>query len=87
MGMGICKGCGKQIIWIKTSAGKSMPCDHTPITYWQKEKAAGKVVTPNGEVLSCEFVGDLNQATGIGYISHYATCPQSAHFRRHAKQL
>lgn len=22
-----CKGCGEQIIWIKTLAGKAMPCD------------------------------------------------------------
>lgn len=82
MSAGTCRGCGVKIVWIKTSAGKSMPCNPDPVTYWQKAKAAGKVVTPNGEVLSCEFEGDLHEATGIGYISHYATCPQAARFKR-----
>lgn len=25
--MSKCKGCGKEIIWLKTKAGKSMPCE------------------------------------------------------------
>lgn len=77
-----CRGCGESIVWIKTPAGKSMPCDSTPVTYWAKPKAAGKVVTPNGEVVSCEFEGDLHTATGIGYISHFSTCPQATKFKR-----
>ena len=77
-----CKGCGKTILWIKTVSGKSMPCDPEPVTYWEKQKAAGKVVTPNGEVISCEFDGDTSKATGTGYISHYATCPSAGQFRK-----
>lgn len=77
-----CKGCGKPIIWIKTARGKSMPCDDELVMYWAKQKAAGKVVTPNGEVISCEFEGDISEVTGLGYISHYATCPSAGQFRR-----
>ena len=25
--MSVCKGCGKEIVWITTVNGKSMPCD------------------------------------------------------------
>ena len=75
--MATCKGCGAKIIWI----GK-IPCDPALVTYWQKSKAKGKVVTPNGEVLSCEFSGDLNKATGVGYVSHWSTCPCAGQFRR-----
>lgn len=75
--MAKCKGCGAEIIWI----GK-MPCDPERVTYWAKPKAPGKVVTPNGEVISCVFEGDLQQATGVGYVSHWATCPQAGKFRR-----
>ena len=72
-----CKGCGAPIIWI----GK-MPCDPEQVVYWQKPKAKGKIVTPNGEVISCEFSGEQNAATGIGYIPHWATCPQASQFKR-----
>lgn len=80
--MGKCKGCGQEIIWIMSPAGKVIPCDPEQVTYWQKPKAPGKVVTPNGMMLSCEFDGDLQQATGIGYIPHWATCPKAGEFRR-----
>ena len=82
MKRGRCRGCGAEIVWIYTSSGKNMPCDSKPVLYWQKAKAPGKVVTPNGETLSCEFQGDIDTATGIGYISHFSTCPKAASFKR-----
>lgn len=80
--MAKCKGCGAEIIWIKTPAGKSMPCNAEPMTYWENPGAAGKIVTPNGEVIRCEFTGDPDKATGIGYIPHWYTCPQAGKFKR-----
>lgn len=74
--MAKCKGCGQEIIWI----GK-MPCDPEQVTYWQKPKANGKIVTPNGEVISCELYGDPETATGIGYVPHWATCTAADKFR------
>lgn len=82
MSSSICKACGAPIIWIKTSGGKAMPCDAELVTYWQKAGGKAKIVTPNGEVYSAELQGDLNKATGIGYISHFATCPYANSFRR-----
>jgi hypothetical protein len=29
--MSVCKGCGRQIDWIRTAAGKSMPIDPEPV--------------------------------------------------------
>jgi hypothetical protein len=58
-----------------------MPCDPTPVQYWAKPKAAGKVVATNGEVVSCEFEGNQQDATGHGYISHFATCPKARNFK------
>lgn len=81
MKRGNCRGCGADIVWIQTTAGKSMPCDPEPVIYWAKKGASGKVVTPNGEVISCVFEGDINKATGIGYISHFSTCPEAGSFR------
>lgn len=83
--MAKCKGCGAPIVWIKTPGGKSTPCDPDLIPYWERAGAKGKVVTPNGEVISCEFDGDLQKATGLGFVSHWSTCPQADSFRRKRK--
>lgn len=80
--MGKCKGCGAEIKWIKTTAGKSMPCDAALVPYWEKPGAAGKIVTPNGEVISCEFEGAPAKTTGLGYIPHWGTCPAAGGFKR-----
>ena len=80
--MAKCKGCGAEIIWIKTPYGKSHPCDPKPVIYWARQKGKGKVVTPNGEVISCEFKGEMDKATGYGYVSHWSTCPEAQQFRR-----
>ena len=80
--MAKCRGCGADIIWIKTPAGKSMPCDPEQIVYWQKVGAPGKIVTPNGDVISCEFCGESSKATGIGYRPHWFTCPEAGSFKK-----
>lgn len=82
MGKGICRGCGAPILWIRTESGKSMPCGPDPVTYWQNAVGCHKIVTPNGEVLSVSLEGDPQQATGIGFISHFATCPNRDDFRK-----
>jgi hypothetical protein len=79
--MAKCKGCGAEIIFIKTPGGKSMPCDAQEVIYWANRAAKGKVVTPNGEVISCDFEGDIDKATGMGYIPHWVTCPAAARFK------
>ena len=80
----VCRGCGALMIWIPTPAGKAMPCDPDQLTYWQKKGGSQKIVTPNGEVVSAELEGPPEKATGIGYRSHFATCPRSEDFRRKA---
>jgi len=75
--MAKCKGCGKPIVWI----GK-IPCDPEQIIYRKENKGSLRVVTPNGEVLSAVPSDNPSTATGIGYISHFATCPYADRFRR-----
>lgn len=78
-----CKSCGAPIRWIKMASGKSMPVNPDQVVYWWRPGgAAGKVVTPNGEVLSCDFDGELEKATGVGYIPHWATCPNADQHRK-----
>ena len=77
-----CRSCGAPIIFITSAKGHRMPLDAEPVTYWQKTGGNKKVVTPNGEVISCELEGDPQKATGIGYVSHFATCPNAKEHRR-----
>nr|UVY08557.1 MAG: hypothetical protein [Bacteriophage sp.] len=67
-------------MWIKTPAGKAMPCDPAPVYYKATPDGKDKVVTTRGEVVSCEIVPGAN-ATDAGYRPHWATCPQAGTFR------
>lgn len=80
--MSRCKSCGATIKWITMRSGKAMPVDTKKVVYWKKEGAAGKVITPDGDVVSCMFSGDPSEATGVGYISHFSTCPNAGAHRR-----
>ena len=79
---GKCTKCGARILWIKTSAGKNMPCDPEPIPYWQDSRGKKRIVTPNGEVIACRLDGDEQTATGVGYVPHWGTCPCAKEFKR-----
>jgi hypothetical protein len=80
--MAACKACMAAIVWIKTPAGKSIPCNETPVYYIEKPKSGKKrIVTQNGEVLSCEYTEDPSKATGVGYVPHWATCPYADRFK------
>ena len=79
--MAKCKSCGADIIWIKTTNGKNMPCDLHPVRYWQQDKGKGTVVTKNGEVISCAFEGE-GFPTGCAYVPHWSTCPNADGHRK-----
>lgn len=83
--MGTCQKCKQRVIWVQMKSGKSMPCNPELVTYRVPREGKGpeRIVTPNGEVVSAEIVHGVPQdATGIGYISHFATCPAADMFRR-----
>lgn len=71
--MSTCGRCGAAIVWISTPAGKTMPCDAQPVYIIQGD-GPEKAVTKSGEVVSCRYTKDPDQATGLGYVPHFATC-------------
>lgn len=82
--MSRCNSCGAEIIWIKMKAtGKPMPCDAKKISYSVNMHPGAKgalfLVTEHGTTVTTEFdpAGDK-----IGYISHFATCPNAPSHRR-----
>lgn len=72
--MSACGRCGAAIVWVRTPAGKAMPCDARPVYIVQEEGGPEKGVLRDGRVVSCRFTDDPDQATGMGYVPHFATC-------------
>jgi len=76
--MSTCKKCGEEIVWVKTLAGKNMPCDPDEETFNLIEGRV--VVTPEGHVL--RGTKDTHNVLVQGYIPHWSTCPFADDFRK-----
>lgn len=77
-----CRGCGAPIVFVKTSAGKQMPCNPGRVPFWSKPTGSGRVLTISGEVVRCELDGPRSTVSGFGYVSHFSTCPNAGSFRK-----
>lgn len=51
MNKATCRGCGARIVWIKTPAGKAMPCDPSPVYYKADPEGKDRIVKRRGEVV------------------------------------
>ena len=77
-----CRGCGKEICFIKSINGKSIPVDPDPISFIP-EADYDKFVMMDGTVQRGQVVEEtVKTETVIGYRSHWATCPAAEDFRR-----
>ncbi len=66
-----CSKCGKHIVPIALQGGGTVWCEPQAVTYWAvEENPEGEIFTPNGERHSCVFTGELEKATGIGFVAH-----------------
>lgn len=83
--IGKCRSCGADIVWIKMASGKKMPCDAGMISFKYADpgdKEAQIYVTPEGTIAR----GYIDPAGGgVGYTSHFATCPNASSHRRKNK--
>lgn len=70
---GTCRSCGQRIMWVKTPAGKNMPANPELIDYKAASGGKERIVTPSGVVVAGERCR-AEEADGVGYISHFATC-------------
>lgn len=81
--MSKCKRCGRRIVWVKTPAGKSMPCDPEPIHFIPAAGGDLQLVTANGVVARGRKPEENEkEISQIGYTSHFATCPYADTFRK-----
>lgn len=83
--MSRCRSCNAEIKWIKMESGKSMPVDASGISYSETFHPGAKgnnvltLVTERGTIVRTVFdpAGDK-----IGYMSHFATCPNANQHRK-----
>ena len=80
-----CRGCGAEVIWVKTITGrKKMPLDAEPVRV--KVESGGKAdFRKDGYVVIGRIVGDAyDDPEGEvveAHESHFATCPVGGQFR------
>jgi len=76
--MSTCKGCGAQLVWIKSATtGRPIPCEPPPRTWRPGEDTGAMVVEPTGRVVQVRAGGEAVW----GYAPHHARCPKADLFR------
>ena len=81
--MSQCRACGKEIVFIRSTAGNNIPCDAEPIRFrmvsrFGKEKKEN-FVTPDGRIRS----GQRDpKGECVGYRTHWASCTKPEEFRK-----
>lgn len=79
--MSYCKKCGAEIVWIKTPAGKHMPCDAGKVYFSEDKNGKELFVTADGKTVRGSRRLYLASGAKIGYIPHWATCPAAEEFK------
>ena len=79
--MARCKGCGAEIDWIKTRAGKNMPVDPEPV-FVAVDDGNDVFVTDEGEVIHGREIPANDGSAEVAFVPHWATCPVAGQFRR-----
>ena len=74
-----CRGCGADIAFIKTVAGKSMPVDPNSIRF-TPAGGPNTYVMMDGTVIRGREPREGDEEQAIGYRSHFATCPAADRF-------
>ena len=84
--MATCNGCGAQIDWVITKAGKKMPVNLEYSGVYPKEPGTEQellntIVTDQGEVKQGPWAPD-RAGIARGRTPHFATCPDARKFRK-----
>ena len=82
MNRAICKGCGKEIFWVKTLNGKNMPCDPEVVRIRIQKGARHRFVLETGEVVSGEYAQNEGTDAVPAYETHWRSCKAAGAFRK-----
>ena len=81
-----CRACGKKIMFLKTHNGKTVPVDAESVYFVPDIRGKNLYVLPDGGTLRGVEPMEGDQDKHIGYISHFATCPNADQFRKPRKK-
>ena len=81
MNTSTCRGCGAPIVFVKSDAGKYIPCDAQLVRYRENPNGKDMVVVDGKGVVRCDLDFE-GLPTGMARISHFATCPHAGKFRK-----
>lgn len=88
---GRCRSCSASVVWVKTTAGKAMPCDPELFALVPGEGSVTAVTVDGVTVRGERVFGPLEPGTtGVSAkfpvllvrTSHFATCPNAARHRK-----
>ena len=84
--MSLCRGCGSQIEWIKTTAGRNMPVDPEPVFVIEGD-GRDRLVTDDGAVIVGRRARpeEESRELPVAFVPHWKTCPNAGDFRRHGR--
>lgn len=77
------RACSAPLRFIKTAAGKTMPVDADPKRFIVDPKGPALYVTEGGTTV--RGIPSEDAGAEVGYISHFATCPNADSFRKPRK--
>ena len=80
--MSKCKSCGAEIDWIVMKSGRRMPVDPEPVHFSiDKINHSGDITLITADGMAVTGFKDMSSRL-IGYLSHFATCPNADKHRR-----
>ena len=76
--MSVCRGCGRAIDWIKTTAGKNMPVDPEPVFVIEGD-GRDRFVTDDGAVVVGRVARPEEESRDlpVAFVPHWRTCPNA----------
>ena len=80
-----CRACGAPIGFIKTKAGKTVPVDEKSLNFLPDPNGNELFVLVDGSTQRGTLVEEESNSSQIGFISHFATCPEADKFRKPRK--
>lgn len=80
-----CRDCGAEIVFIRTRAGKYMPCEAEAVYYNPSPAEDNIFIDEDGSVTWGKIAERDTSGARRGYIPHWASCPGANRFRRKRK--
>ena len=77
-----CKGCKKLIVFVRTRAGKSMPCESRQVEYITDPQGEDTILTHDGDIVKGWIFQERTERSELGYLPHFINCPAARHFKK-----